>query len=184
MACASAAAFARASRIVSGAKMSDPQSVAMASSSTESPVPPLPVLQRKTKNCQHDRRRDKCPICNACQHSCLEFSCSICNGCQHGRRKYQCRICNGCPHNRRKGFCRDCNHYTRQVDGCVYKGHRFTSKYALKQHTSLKCPIPKNKGMAWPYGAVIILGRQLLPQRLATQAASARYCDSEGLTAD
>ena len=65
--------------------------------------------------------------------------------CQHGRREDACPICNGCPHGRRKGFCRDCNHYTCQVDGCVYQGHRFSSKYALKQHTLLKCPIGRRK---------------------------------------
>ena len=85
----------------------------------------LPLKTKKRPRCHHLRRIDEC---------------AQCSGCQHGRAKYACPQCNGCQHGRRKGFCRDCNHYTCQVDGCLYKGHRFCSKYSLKHHTRFICP--------------------------------------------
>ena len=101
---------------------------------------PPPRATQKRLQCQHGRRKDQCPQCNGCQHGRRKGRCSQCNGCQHGHLKDACRQCNGCPHGRRKNFCKDCNHYTCQVDGCLYKGHRFCSKYSLKHHTSRICP--------------------------------------------
>ena len=34
-----------------------------------------------------------------------------------------------------------------QVDGCVYKGHRFCSKFSLEHHTLFKCPMPKKQAL-------------------------------------
>ena len=60
--------------------------------------------------------------------------------CQHNRRKDHCPVCNGCPHGRRKRACGDCNNHTCEVDGCLDKGHRFSTKSSLKHHTSFVCP--------------------------------------------
>ena len=60
--------------------------------------------------------------------------------CQHNRRKDHCPVCKGCPHGRRKRACGDCNNHTCEVDGCLDKGHRFSTKSSLKHHTSFVCP--------------------------------------------
>ena len=60
--------------------------------------------------------------------------------CQHNRRKDHCPVCNGCPHGRRKRACGDCNNHTCEVDGCLDKGHRFSTKSSLKHHPSFVCP--------------------------------------------
>ena len=67
--------------------------------------------------------------------------------CPHGREKARCRDCGGgsiCIHNReKKKHCATCNYYTCYGCSCVYKGHRFSSKAASKQHMLLKCPVRK-----------------------------------------
>ena len=102
---------------------------------------PPPRATQKRLQCQHDRRKDNCPQCNGCQHGRRKDRCPQCKGCQHGRLKYNCPQCNGCSHGRQKGRCGECGHYTCQVEGCLYKGHRFCSKYSLKHHTSFICPM-------------------------------------------
>ena len=88
-----------------------------------SAVLPPPTIQKRLQ-CQHNRRKDHCPVCN---------------GCQHNRRKDQCRECNGCPHGRRKGACGECGNHTCEVDGCLDKGYRFSTKFSLRHHTSSVC---------------------------------------------
>ena len=76
-----------------------------------------------------------------CRHGCLEGHCARClRQCEHGNGKETCRQCNRCPHNEYKKLCKYCNKWTCEVDGCLYKGHRFCSKASLKHHTSRICP--------------------------------------------
>ena len=76
-----------------------------------------------------------------CPHFFHEGHCARClRQCEHGNGKETCRQCNRCPHNEYKKLCKYCNKWTCEVDGCLYKGHRFCSKASLKHHTSRICP--------------------------------------------
>ena len=49
-----------------------------------------------------------------------------------------CPNCNRCVHNKQKRLCSYCNDWTCKTDWCRYKGHRFCSKSALKNHTHVR----------------------------------------------
>ncbi len=106
-------------------------------------------MSGRVKRCSHGNSMLHCAECfnriydnrPRCPHGCIEGTCAKClRQCEHGHRKESCRQCNRCPHNDYKKLCKYCNKWTCEVDGCLYKGHRFCSKASLKLHTSRLCP--------------------------------------------
>ena len=104
-------------------------------------------MSRVLRACKHGNCRFNCTQCrmNAdlprCPHGRIEERCPKClSQCQHRRSKDGCPECNRCPHGQHVKRCKYCNHWTCQVDGCLYKGHRFCSKSSLKHHTRFICP--------------------------------------------
>ena len=49
-------------------------------------------------NCEHEKRRDQCPICSPCPHGKVRGRCIECISCEHGSFKYRCQICNPSGH--------------------------------------------------------------------------------------
>ena len=125
--------------------------------STGLPVLDIPARRKMSvvlPRCQNGNCKFDCTQCRMsadlprCPHDSIKERCPKClSQCQHRRRKDVCPECNRCPHGQHKKLCKYCNHWTCQVDGCVYKGHRFCSKYSLKHHTLFKCPMPKKQAL-------------------------------------
>ena len=58
-------------------------------------------------------------------------------------------IRNRCVHNTLRRFCRYCNDWTCKTDWCCYKGQRFCSKSALKNHAHIRRR-PQKPPVKWP----------------------------------
>ena len=65
-------------------------------------------------NCEHNKRKDRCNVCNPCEHGNIKYYCTQCGNikkCPHGKQKYVCKECKGssiCEHNRLRHRCKEC----------------------------------------------------------------------------
>jgi hypothetical protein len=75
------------------------------------------IKYRKTKMCEHNKRKDKCKECGGnsiCIHNRQKSTCRECGGgsiCIHDKFKSRCRECGGgcfCIHDKEKSRCREC----------------------------------------------------------------------------
>ena len=85
-----------------------------------------PANDYTVPKCKHGSRKDRCYRCSKL--------------CEHGRGKLVCPECNRCDHNKHIKLCKYCNEWKCNVEGCLDKGRRFSSKHSLKHHTTHRCP--------------------------------------------
>ena len=92
-----------------------------------------PKRVRVYSNCEHDKQKRNCKICNPkkfCEHNCGKYICKICKGagiCIHNKRKILCNICSPylwCQHNRVKCKCKDCG----SINYCQHNIRKETCK--------------------------------------------------------
>jgi hypothetical protein len=108
------------------------------------------INKKKSAECPHGRRRNRCKECGAssfCIHNRRPNQCRDCGGssiCEHNRRKTMCIDCGGssiCKHNRQKNTCRECNGKGRCVHKKLYRDCKkctndYTARKINKYHQS------------------------------------------------
>jgi hypothetical protein len=92
-----------------------------------------PKRIRVYPNCEHEKKKRHCKICNPkafCYHNRAKQICKECNGasiCIHNKRKMLCNICSPhlwCQHNRLKCKCKDCG----SINYCQHNIRKETCK--------------------------------------------------------
>ncbi len=105
--------------------------------------------------CEHEKRKDRCNICNPCEHGNIKYFCTHCGKrkkCEHGKQKSICKECGGssiCIHKRQKSRCKECG--GSQI--CEHNKERTFCKEcgggSLCKHNKRKCACKECGGSSY-----------------------------------